>query len=395
MAGKASATGFGFQYFGDHPFGGADWAEEVSWKILTSEDRDADSKLPVVPSVPLRKFINALKPQFQEIKDKFDQFTTLWDANRVPLKQLKNLGYNFNIILETLKETTDQEILTNVSGTIDLSDLVVAPPAQIVPGSFVIKVVVASTGRTYRVVDDGEGNLFERVALPAGGTIDYVTGSLTGVTSQLENGSSVLVSYLASSKDEQLQRSEVLNAIQFFLNKGVDRGYAIAAAFSGLMIVVTPLWAETCAPSSELQENGPTVFTPRFDFVPADKIPLDSSYTGFFDIWPKRLEWEDPCRSNWLDVYVFAGSGSASDTIYDNYSATAEAVISDLERVRPIHVRFREVRFGGTPFVAGGWTIPVVAENNFAAGGWTISVVGDRVASAGGWSIPVVATPVS
>ncbi|MGD9726405.1 MAG: phage tail protein [Nitrospiraceae bacterium] len=52
-----------------------------------------------------------------------------------------------------------------------------------------------------------------------------------------------------STKAEGLQRSSVLNASQLWINKGTDKGYEITAAFEGLLVTVTPLWAQTCGPS--------------------------------------------------------------------------------------------------------------------------------------------------
>ena len=54
------------------------------------------------------------------------------------------------------------------------------------------------------------------------------------------------------TKPEGLQRSSVLNASQLWITKGTDRGYRITAAFEGLLVVITPLWAESCAPASQL-----------------------------------------------------------------------------------------------------------------------------------------------
>jgi hypothetical protein len=52
------------------------------------------------------------------------------------------------------------------------------------------------------------------------------------------------------TKSEGLQRSSVLNASQLWINKGTDKGYELTAAFEGLLVTITPLWAKTCGPSS-------------------------------------------------------------------------------------------------------------------------------------------------
>lgn len=292
MSGRPSAIGFGFQPFGDYPFGSADWAEEVTWKFLPLHNRDDDYKAPFDPAFPLRKYINAIKPTIQEIKDKYEQFPDLWDANRVPIELLDQLGYNFDTF-----------------------------PNQ--------------------------------------------------------------------NKDERLRRSEVLNAIQFFLNKGLDKGYDIAAAFSGLLASVTPYWAETCAPASPITTNGPTEFYPTLDNFPADTVAADLVYDDFFARWPKQLSWEDPCRTAFLDLFLT----TADDTEIENFSVIADDAISNIERVRPIHVRISNIRFDGPRAIGGSWSIPVIAESYAVGGSWTIPVVAELRASSATWTIPVTAIP--
>ena len=293
MPGQESAIGFGFQYWGDFPFGEADWAEEVTWEVIPLYIRDDDAKADFDPPEPLRKVIDSIKPLVQEIQDLYEQFPDLWDANKCRIDQLQSLAYNFNITLNTLK-------------------------------------------------------------------------------------------------DERLQRSEVLNAIQFFLNKGIDKGYQIAAAFSGLFATVTPIWADECAPGANLQEAGPTEFIPRFDLFGSDDIPADAVYSDFYEKWPKALAFKTICRSAWLKLYFYKPDDT--EIPFDEFSATVEDVLKNVERVRPIHVRILEYRFDGPAAVGGGWVTSVVAQNNAVGGGWAVPVVANLSAVGGGWAVPVVAS---
>lgn len=293
MAGRPSSIGFGFQPFGQFPFGSADWAEEVTWAILPQFYRDEDAKSEAEPTEPLRKYIDSVKPQFQFIRDKWEQFPDLWDAQNVPIDQLENLGYNFDTF-----------------------------PSDV--------------------------------------------------------------------KSDALRRTEVLNAIRFFLNKGTDRGYRIAASLSGFDVTVTPYWADDCAdPAANLSTSGPTEFFPRFDTFPADVIPTDLTFDDFYEKWPGRLDWITPCRTSYIDLHFT----SPTDEEIENFSEIAEDVLSNVERVRPIHVRINTLRFEGPAATAGGWTIPVAVTNSATAGGWTIPVTAELRTSGGGWTIPVVATP--
>jgi hypothetical protein len=292
MGGKPSAIGFGFQFFGDYPFGHADWAEEVTYAIAPQAQRDDDVKCPFDPEMPFRKLVDSYKPQLQDLLDKWELFPSLWDANRIPIEQLEQLGYNFDVIPST-------------------------------------------------------------------------------------------------QKLEALRRSEVLNAIQFFISKGLDQGYEIAAAFSGLLVTITPLWADSCEAGATLQEDGPTEFFPTFAAFPADAVPLDSKFTDIYETWPGALIWDLPCRTSWLRLFFT----TPDDTEIENFSAVAEDIVNNVERVRPIHVRISKYRFDGPRAVGGGWTIPVAAESAAVGGGWTLPVSGEFRGVGGGWSIPVIGTP--
>jgi len=165
-----SSIGFGHNPFGHHQYGFGDWAEEMLWKNLPEVYRDCDDAGPAGSEVdqPLRKFQNALKPSYQDLRIKWHLFPFLWDAIKVPLDQLAQLGYNVGI---------------NVDPT----------------------------------------------------------------------------------KSEGLQRSSVLNASQLWLNKGTDKGYELTAAFEGLLVTVTPLWAQTCGPARQILGTPTGAVTCRFD----------------------------------------------------------------------------------------------------------------------------------
>jgi len=151
---SASSIGWGHNPYGKHQFGFGDWAEEMLWKNMPEVYKDCDEAGPAGSAVdtPLRKFQNALKASYQNIRIKWHQFPFLWDAIRVPLDQLAQLGYNVGIDVDP-------------------------------------------------------------------------------------------------TKPEGLQRSSVLNASQLWVNKGTDKGYELTAAFEGLLVTITPLWAETCGPA--------------------------------------------------------------------------------------------------------------------------------------------------
>ena len=100
-----SSIGFGHNPWGDSEFGYGDWAEEMLWKNIPEFYRIADAGGPSASLVqqPLRNFINALKPSYQELRDKWGKFTYLWDADRVPLSNLPQLAYTVGLTLDPTK----------------------------------------------------------------------------------------------------------------------------------------------------------------------------------------------------------------------------------------------------------------------------------------------------
>ena len=115
-----SSIGYGHNPFG-HPYGGlpfqvpgagpflmlagfgyGDWAEEVLWRILPEFYRTDDGTQGDVQE-PLRGFIDAMKPLFNELITKWRIFPSLWDANACPLPQLPKLASTIGIVLDDSK----------------------------------------------------------------------------------------------------------------------------------------------------------------------------------------------------------------------------------------------------------------------------------------------------
>lgn len=83
-------------------YGYGDWAEEVLWRILPEWTRSEDGIGSDVPE-PLRGFIDAIKPLFNELLRKWRIFPTLWDANLCPLPQLPKLAATIGVELDPTK----------------------------------------------------------------------------------------------------------------------------------------------------------------------------------------------------------------------------------------------------------------------------------------------------
>lgn len=105
-----SSSGFGSHGFGTNPFGGADWAEDATWKLIPEFYRRDDSRLRGRVANPLRGFINSIKPSINELKESFDNFTSLWDADNIPIDYIEKLAYNLGITSSKDKDEIFQRL---------------------------------------------------------------------------------------------------------------------------------------------------------------------------------------------------------------------------------------------------------------------------------------------
>lgn len=83
-------------------YGIGDWAEEVTWRIIPEFYRAEDGTEGQVPE-PLRGFIDAIKPLFNEWIKLWRAFPSLWDAQFVPLDQLNKLAQTVGTEVDSTK----------------------------------------------------------------------------------------------------------------------------------------------------------------------------------------------------------------------------------------------------------------------------------------------------
>ena len=84
-----------------------------------------------------------------------------------------------------------------ISATLDLSTTPATVGLPIIPGTYVLTLDIGA-GPVAQAADDGLGVLATSTELPAGGTIDYNTGAMTGVTAALLASSAVTESHTQS-----------------------------------------------------------------------------------------------------------------------------------------------------------------------------------------------------
>jgi len=436
-----SSIGFGVDPFGSGQFGMGDWAEQVTWKIIPDFYKELDNNnLGSLVDKPLRKFIDSIKPLFQELRIKLYRFPTLWDSIKCPLPQLPALAYNIGIDISSTQTIELKNIVTApftisevVRGSISLTTGNISTInsdnftiINVVGNGFQIgeKIVGASSGKSAEIIsitDAGTSKVLRVKTFQVGETvkglttssrgvigsvstdiitIDSITGSgflngetLSGLTSE---ASAVVNGITIDGKSESFLRSQVLNAPQLFLNKGTDKGYKIAAAFEGLIVDITPLWAEDCGPDPlkrllTIEDPDGSSYITYYDHIASDMVSADKFYIDPFDAWPRKVESVQirpdlpggRCRSYSLRLYF----RTPDNTEIEDYDSVSLRVKRNLERFRPIHVRFDSIRFDGPSDSSGDWlTGPVIAENNDTAI-FTTSVIGDLRDSSSAWSI--------
>ena len=112
------------------------------------------------------------------------------------------------------------QTLSTTGGTAAVYDLsgVALAAAQVHPGTLAISVNVDGVGLA-TITDDGAGNLTGgNGSLPLGGTVDYVSGAMTGITAELAASSTVVANHATSfliTKDlvQTLELSTIVGAI--------------------------------------------------------------------------------------------------------------------------------------------------------------------------------------
>jgi len=415
-----SSIGFGNQKFGEEPFGGADWAEEVTWKVLPQFLRDSDSASQEgLVKQPLRHFINAIKPLFNDIRFKYQIFPTLWDAINCPFPQLASLAYNIGLTISSVQ-------------TIGLNDLVIAPfqigerfvnstrsatgiiasinsnlitltsvttgfvtgdqitsettgytvTVESVTGSIPNQLLTVSTfmlGETIQGSISGTKGIVGSVAIPFL-NVDTVTGlgfrkdeTITGLSSK---ASGVINEVKIDGKTEGFLRNKVLNANQLWLSKGTNKSYKIIGAFEGLQVEITELWSENC----DADPNGTLLFPGRelgpyignFDYNRADVLPLDKLFNSRSEAWPIDVDSvlvepglpDGICRSHTIDLHF----SDPNDLEIEDFDSVANRIIQDVNSFKPIHIDVRKITFSGTSASTEIWnTGPIYSDNSDAA----------------------------
>lgn len=190
------------------------------------------------------------------------------------------------------------------------------------------------------------------------------------------------------TKNEALQRSEVLNAPQLFIHKGTDLGYTILAAFEGLLVEIIPLWAENKEPGAALSPDGPTFYVPHFDEVSADDLPADATFADRFAVWPRGLYIEDDgvCRTARLRL-VFS---PPADPTQDFDPDVAGRIADRLIRFKPIYVEIDRITFDGLRGASQPWSQPINA-GEFGIGMWSGPVDARTFAASQPWNQGITA----
>jgi hypothetical protein len=141
----------------------------------------------------------------------------------------------------------------------------------------------------------------------------------------------------------------------------------------------------------DLQTTGPTQFIPHYDEVSADLIPMDDVQSDRYAKWPITYRpvringgilTGGECRSHSLRLHFF----TPDNTEIDEFSDVAARIVLALEVFRPLHVTFDRISFDGARASSQVWRTGAIAAESLAAAVWTTSVVGNQLASSQVWT---------
>lgn len=103
-------------------------------------------------------------------------------------------GTNFKLqYADALEASANLDTIGGSPATQDLAAVSNPIGGPVHPGTLTITVTIGASSET--ITDDGAGNLVGAVALPSGGTINYDTGVMTGVTATLDASTNVAYVY--------------------------------------------------------------------------------------------------------------------------------------------------------------------------------------------------------
>jgi len=110
VPGSPSSIGWGLQPFGQFPFGTADWHLAAFLPLVPEIHRTDDLTVGGRVALPLLTFLNALKPNMNELEQKWRDFPDLWSADDCPVDQLRLLAATLGLELSTDKSELFQRL---------------------------------------------------------------------------------------------------------------------------------------------------------------------------------------------------------------------------------------------------------------------------------------------
>jgi len=161
------------------------------------------------------------------------------------------------------------QLLFTVGASPATYDLSTTPltSTPIMPGSVSIAVTTVANGAQV-ITDDGNGNLTNPLALAAPGTIDYVTGAMTGITLTLTALSTVVATYNSS-----------LAITKGASSSNVAQGVALVGSIDGTGVNTINLTNSTTAPTT----NGAISFRTFVAPLAGTTILIDYVRTGIIN----------------------------------------------------------------------------------------------------------------
>jgi len=298
--------GFGSGGFGSGPFGRFDWSKQVLFHDLPPEDRRLDAS---EQNGRLEKWMNAVRPLFDEMRQRADDFTSLRNPLRSSTRRTRRLAVTITGATVASDQTTYVYF--------DAPD----------PSDPFSPLEDASIGWTLIDADGVEFEVNSVHKVDSAGPMVEVTGTTPPAMGDAELVKPGMLSLLGADYDvsvdqhesNSFQRSTVRDAYQWYAAKGSQFGYDVVGKMSGYRTTASRMWHVDPVPATLPASN---VF----------EIPLGSG-NWYTDIAPERILFDDvsadvmPTDLMCSDLYL---SGTAGDAIATPVLGLSVVISTDL-----------------------------------------------------------------
>lgn len=318
MTSRSNRVGFGFDSFGSFKWGWGDWSEVILWNYMPAIYRSTDAAR---DNQELRSWIDAIKPTFQELRERIEFFTDLRDPLSIPESLIEYLAADFGLVDD--KSNVEDRRRAILFSVFQLYLSKGTEEGYRIIGAFTN---VNATVEGLWEVPCGSGTL--QTAGPASFTLRYDEVPVDEYEGMFDDfftlGGETLFTlrFNTGTELELLTVTEVKNiTTDSVLALGVD--YTVDLALGTVTLLSPALAGE------------------QYRVTQTINIPADVYVTDEFALWPLPVEVaDDVCRTNRLILNLSRIEGAVSEI-----PASLDEIIAKIEAFKPAHVLFDRVNY--------------------------------------------------